>query len=132
MDLFSQAHEQANVWVKDVMRHLDSEDPHGALHALRAGLHAIRDRLTTDEAAQLSAQLPLVVRGLFFEGWDPGRRKTRLHTREEFLSVVAQHYRPREDRSGASILDAVIAVLARHLSVGELGQVMKRLPEKTP
>src|SRR6185369_5649848 len=69
MKLFDQANQKANLWVKDMMNALGTEDPHQALHALRAGLQALRDRLSVDEAAQLGAQLPLIVRGFFFEGW---------------------------------------------------------------
>jgi uncharacterized protein (DUF2267 family) len=38
---------------------------------LRATLHALRDRLIIDEVAQLSAQLPMLIRGLYYKGWDP-------------------------------------------------------------
>src|SRR5258706_928036 len=59
--------------------------------ALRAVLHALRDRLTVDEGAQFSAQLPMLVRGLYYAGWDPSRVPQKM-SRDEVLQRVPQEY----------------------------------------
>ena len=61
----------ANVWLKELAQELGWEDRERVYHALRSVLHALRNRLTVDEAADLGAQLPLLIRGLYYEGWDP-------------------------------------------------------------
>src|SRR3979409_1993907 len=57
--------------------------------ALRGVLHALRDRLTVEEAAQFGAQLPMLVRGLYYEGWDPSKTPVKLR-RDEFVGRFAR------------------------------------------
>ncbi len=127
--LFERMTERAAIWVKEMMAELGTDDPHKALGALRAGLHALRDRLTVDEAAQLSAQLPLVVRGLFFENWDPSRTPVRIRHRAEFLSLVREKYGPRADVAADQIVPALFRVLGKHVTAGEIAHIMQNLPE---
>ncbi len=56
---------KTHAWLKAAMEALGTEDRHRAYMALRAVLHALRDRLTVEEAAQLAAGLPMLLRGLF-------------------------------------------------------------------
>jgi uncharacterized protein (DUF2267 family) len=130
MHVFDKATEHATLWIKDMMAELPTSDPKKALHALRAGLHALRDRLGVDEAAQLSAQLPLVVRGLFFEGWDPSGKPLRVRHREEFLALVRDKYAPRDDAPADDIMAALFRVLGRRVGMGELTNVVMTLPEE--
>jgi uncharacterized protein (DUF2267 family) len=53
---------KANEWVEDLTRELDGADEALAWRVLRAYLQVLRDRLTIDEAAQLAAQLPHLLR----------------------------------------------------------------------
>ena len=128
MRLFDWANQHAATWVKDMMGALGTKDSKKALHALRAGLHALRDRLSVDEAAQLSAQLPLLVRGIFFEGWRPSGKPLRIRRRSDFLALVREKYAPRTDAAADDIVTALFRVLSRHVTDGEIANVMLSLP----
>ena len=126
--VFDHATQKADVWIRDMMRELGTDDPHEAYHALSAALHALRDRLGVDEAAQLSAQLPLLVRGLFFEGWHPA--STPLHVRrpEDLLALVDQRAGDGHRLDAERALAATFAVLRQHVSSGELASLAHVLP----
>ena len=100
-----------------------------AYTALRAVLQTLRDRLTVDEAAHLAAQLPMLIRGVYYEGWKPARSPGRMRTRQEFFGAIA-------DRLGNSELDPVRAcrsvfhLLERKISPGEIRDVVRMLPEE--
>src|SRR5262245_44369731 len=79
----------ANVWLKE----LGWEDREQVYHGLRSVLHALRNRLTVDEAADLGAQLPLLIRGLYYEGWDPSSTPVRERRKEVFLHHIAADFR---------------------------------------
>jgi uncharacterized protein (DUF2267 family) len=116
-------------WIEDMMFELRTANADKAMHALRAGLQALRDRLSVDEAAQLSAQLPLIVRGMFFEGWDPTGKPLRIRHREDFLALVREKF-GRDDAAAADIVVALFRVLQRRVSQGELTDVMISLPQE--
>jgi uncharacterized protein (DUF2267 family) len=128
--LFEKMNQHAMSWVSDMMAELRTEDPHKALHALRAGLHAMRDLLTVDGAAHLSAQLPMLIRGMFFEEWDPSRDPLRVRHAADFLPLVREKYAPRADAPADDIVIALLRVLGRHVSAGEVAKVMMNLPEE--
>ena len=71
LDVLDRSVEKANIWINDVATELGTTDRHEAYRALRAFLHVLRDRLPVAETAQLSSQLPLLVRGVFYENWRP-------------------------------------------------------------
>ena len=77
-----------NVWLNGIMQELHTMDRQEAWQALRASLHALRDRLPVDEAAHLAAQLPLVIRGVYFEGWRPAGKPDKVRDAQEFLGHV--------------------------------------------
>lgn len=129
MKVFERTQEKAERWVKDMMVALHTEDPQLALHALRAGLHALRDRLTVEEAAQLSAQMPLIIRGLFFENWRPAGKPLHIRHPNEFLALVIANFAPRTDAYADDILRALFRVLSEHISQGEITDVVMSLPE---
>ena len=47
--------QQTNIWLKTLGEELHWEDRHDAYRALRAVLHALRDRLTAEQAVHLGA-----------------------------------------------------------------------------
>ena len=117
-----------NAWLRDVAAELGGEDRQEAYRALRATLHVLRDRLPVDEAAQLAAQMPDLLRGVYYEGWNPSSAPGLFRTREELLDLVAREgaFHGRTEASYA--LNAALAVLRRRISAGELEDVAAVLP----
>ncbi|HEY0453980.1 DUF2267 domain-containing protein [Actinophytocola sp.] len=96
--------------------------------ALRGVLHALRDRLTVEEAAQLGAQLPMLVRGIYYEGWDPSRVPLKMH-RDEFLQRVRKEF-PYDVVGGVeSVVRTVLDVLRQHVTDGEWADVKAAMPK---
>lgn len=92
IDLFDTTLQESYGWVRDVLRETGWEDRHYALQALRGVLHAVREELTADQSAHVSAQLPTLVRGLYFEGWDPSRSPRVDRDATVFLDQIRPHF----------------------------------------
>jgi uncharacterized protein (DUF2267 family) len=130
LEVFDTTVQKTNEWLDEIMYELALEDRHTAYVALRGTLHALRDRLPLEETAHLGAQLPMLVRGFYYEGWRPAREPIKMH-REEFLLRV------EEQLTGAAALQldceavvrSVFQVLSRRISKGEIEQVEQTLPK---
>lgn len=123
--------EAAHIWYRDVARELQTDDLHYAGRVLRTVLHALRDRLTVAEGAQLAAQLPTLIRGIYYEQWRPGAAAHHLaHDVDGFLDEVADAGRLAGRTEASHAVSAVSRVLNDHVSEGEMYDVLAILPEK--
>jgi len=95
---------------------------------LRAVLHAVRDHLPHAEMAQLAAELPTFIRGVYYEGWNPVHTPARERGREAFLGQIRDAFRPRADVDPEQVARAIIRLLLDHVSHGEMEQVRNSLP----
>ena len=112
----------------DLYRLLDCSDEPRAFRLLRVTLQAIRDWLDVNEAAQLGAQLPLLVRGLYYESWRPAKTPVEDRSREAFLARIDEAFSPDPvDATDASC--AVFRLLNNHVAKGEIEDVRNRLPK---
>ena len=118
-----------NTWLHELSEEMGTDDRHRAYHALRAVLHALRDRLTVEEVAALGAQLPLLVRGIYYEGWHP-RNKPLKTRREDFLAAIGEAFQDDPDVDPERVIQAVFWVLSRHVTTGEIESVKHLLPAK--
>jgi uncharacterized protein (DUF2267 family) len=117
-----------HVWLNDILERLGWQEPQRAYHALRAVLHALRDRLPVDQAATLAAQLPMLVRGIYYEGWHPYGKPLKERHKEEFLAHVAEGFGDEPPGELERVTRAVFRVLAKHVSAGEIDSVRRCLP----
>lgn len=117
-----------NIWLNELMQQLGWSDRHKAYHALRVVLHALRDRLPVNEAVQLGAQLPMLVRGIYYEGWRPAGKPVKEHTSDEFLTHVTDAFLFDVHADSTAIATAVLGVLAKHVSSGEIDDIKHELP----
>jgi uncharacterized protein (DUF2267 family) len=121
--------QKANIWINEMAGEMGTEDEDRAYSVMRAYLHALRDRLTVDEAAQLAAQLPQLIRGIYYEGWDPSATPVKYHKFPEFIDRMADET-PFNDAGDASkAIDAAASVLRRHVTEGEIEDIRSTLPK---
>lgn len=128
VDIIDRSVEQANIWINDVAEEFGTEDRQEAYRILRAFLHAVRDRITVEEAAQLAAQLPELLRGIFYEGWRPSATPQTYHDRETFLRKIAGEALLAGTTEASYAVTAAAKVLGRHVSAGEIEDVLAILP----
>jgi uncharacterized protein (DUF2267 family) len=93
-------------------------------------LHALRDRLTIDVAAKLASQLPTLIRGVYYEDWDPSRTPMPAHTVDTFLEHVVSEGRFSGETEASVAVTAVAAVLRKRLTPGEIDAILAVMPEK--
>jgi len=125
-DAFNHAVHTANIWLADVAKALDTEDRHHAQRVLRAWLHAMRDRLSVDSAAKFAAQLPELLRGIYFDGWEPHRAPVTHHLDQFVLRFATEAGIPPAQVPATTA--AVTSAVAIHMSAGQLSEALAEFP----
>jgi uncharacterized protein (DUF2267 family) len=72
----------------------------------------------------------MLMRGFYYEGWDPTGKPLKLRTREEFLDRIAEELEGVGDLEPELIARAVFAVLEEKLTEGEIEDVKQALPRE--
>lgn len=116
-------------WLHEVARRSTLDDVHRAYQVLRAVLHALRDRIEPDVAAHLAAQLPLLVRGIFYEGWDPARTPVRMSL-AEFLARIERDAAPMDAGEAEKVARGVLTVCWDELGQGTMDHLISVLPSE--
>jgi len=127
LETFDTTVQKTNHLINELMAELGWEDKHKAYLALKATLHALRDRLGVDEVAKFGAQLTMLSRGFYYEGWHPAGKPLKERRKVEFLSHI-DHELHRGDSE--RVVRAVFTVLARRVSEGEISDVKQTLPSE--
>ena len=128
LSVFDATLQKTHTWLKDLMGMLGWDDKQKAYGALRAVLHALRDRLTVEEVAQLGAQMPMLIRGIYYEGWDPTGKPVRQRHKDQFLARIEEQLKRNDDIDPEKIARAVFTVLANRISEGEIEDIEHVLP----
>ena len=116
-------------WIRDIGRKMNLEErPDIAYQALRGVLSAIRNRAIPEEVFHLSAQLPLMIRGLYFEGYNL-KNKPEKYDAGEFLKIIENSFGGNTSIDPRTALKAVLKVLYDHISVGELEDIYHGMPK---
>ncbi|WP_292353941.1 DUF2267 domain-containing protein [Mesorhizobium sp.] len=115
------AAEQAQQWANELAKDLDWNEQ-SAFRLLRSVLHTLRDWLSPEEMADLSAQLPTLVRGIYFEGWSPAKPASE-RTKRDFVISVRNSFGYEAEVDIDKAIAAVFKLLDRHISHGEIVQV---------
>ncbi len=119
--------QQSQEWLKALREAGDYQSETEALAVLRAVLHQLRDRLTPQEAVDLGAQLPTLIRGIYYEGWRMSKTPQKVRSRDEFLEQVSAKLAPHPLGAEQATKD-VFALLSVTLDRGEILDVIGQLP----
>jgi uncharacterized protein (DUF2267 family) len=128
LDVFDATVQHTNLWLKDLMARIPTADRHFAYRLLRATLHVFRDRIGPENAVHFGAQLPMLIRGFYYEGWQINKSPTKTRHLDDFLNAI-------EGESGQSLgsdvqskVRAVFAVIADKIDAHEIEKLRKVLP----
>jgi uncharacterized protein (DUF2267 family) len=129
LDVFDTTVQQTNLWLKDVMERLDIDRKH-AYRVLSATLHAVRDRIGPDSAVHLGAQLPMLMRGFYYEGWHVAATPTRIRHKDDFLDYVSGDAFRGLGVDPEQAVRAVFDVMTNRMDPGEIEKLLKILPDE--
>ncbi len=128
LDVFDKTLQTTHSWLKDIMETLGT-DRQVAWHVLGAVLRTVRDRIPMELGAHLGAELPLLVRGLYYDQWSPGREPERYRSLDDFLEQIAASLSGTRPIDPGEAAQAVFGVLTRHIPEGQLRKVRHALPD---
>lgn len=128
LEVFDRTLQITNIWLGEIMERL-GPDRQVAWKVLSTVLHKLRDRLPLELAVHLGAQLPLLVRGVYYDQFAPAKQPSDCRTPEEFTAEVAEWLGDIRPVDPEEAIAAVFGVLNRHLSEGQLSKVRGALPK---
>lgn len=129
--------DDAHVFLRQVAKELGNRDD--VDHAARvtvAVLHTLREKISVEESIHLISQLPLILKGVYVDGWDITREfMSEANTLEEFLDEIREHA-PRtaerdfgDNRQTRENVMAVLRVMRSYVSEGEMNHIKQQMPK---
>jgi len=127
LEVIEASTQKTHEWIASiaVAAYMEKRD---AYKALRAVLQTMRDRLPMNDAVHFAAQLPMFLRGLFFEGWQPSNVPIAM-SREEFLQAVSEKIVTDHAVDPLRITQIVFSVIMSHVGTGEMEKIKHCFPK---
>ncbi|WP_456387534.1 DUF2267 domain-containing protein [Profundibacter sp.] len=115
-------------WINELKERLDWVGHRDALHLLRVTLTGVRDHLSHEEAADFAAQLPMLIRGMFYEGWQPASTPFKDRSQQAFVKRIEEQIASGIDYRGVEDITTVFKLLNARISSGEVSDMRGGLP----
>ncbi len=128
IDSFDSTLQKTTTMIKAIQDRFEWVDRNQAYVALRSVLQTLRDRLTVEHAAGLGAQLPMLVRGFYFEGWKPSQVPLKMN-KDEFVGEVERQIDPLSyDIPTEEMIKGIVAIVQDYTDPNEMRKIKKTLP----
>lgn len=128
--------QKGNIYIKEVCEELNLGDDRNKAHRImKAVLHALRDKITPQESLQLISQLPLLIKGIYVDGWKISTNGSKIRTIDEFIDEVKREdgvlgeYDFQHKTQAIRYIKGIFTVLQNHVSEGEIDDIKRILPE---
>ncbi len=129
LDVFDKTLQTTHIWLNEIGEGL-IPDRQLSWRVLGVVLRNLRDQLPVELSAHLSAELPLLVRGAFYDQYRPAIQPLRDRDIELFLERVAAELQDNRPVDPRDAVRAVLATLSRHIPKGQIGKVQDALPQR--
>jgi uncharacterized protein (DUF2267 family) len=126
--VFDKTLQETNIWIKQLMECLGTDDRELAYTCLKATLHALRDLLGPENAAHLAAQLPLLLRGVYYEGWHIAGTPSKERHKEAFFEHVRLGMPGLPDCDTELVVRSVFEVMWDRIDQGEIAKLIRIFP----
>lgn len=121
--------QKTNEILRDIEDYFNWTEKDRAYLALRAVLHTLRDRMTIEQVTGLGAQLPMLVRGFYFEGWKPSSAPLKMN-KDEFVGEVERQLDPFSyDQGTEELIKGVLTVIENHIDPAEMEKIKNAMPK---
>jgi uncharacterized protein (DUF2267 family) len=117
-----------HLWIKELDELLGWHDKHRSYRLLRTVLQTIRDWLPTNEVADFAAQLPILLRGVYYEHWRPATTPVRRRDCAAFLARVDHAFVGDPILFTPEAVSLAFEFLSGKLGAGEIEDVRHALP----
>lgn len=129
LEEFDNTIQKTNLILKEIEQSFGWENRRNQSYAaMRAVLHTLRDRLPVAEAVQLGAQLPTLIRGMYYDGWNPAKVPVKMN-KEEFLQEIRRQFPFSIEGDIEDVVSVVLMALQKHISLGEAEDIISDLPK---
>ncbi|MCT7377008.1 DUF2267 domain-containing protein [Chelativorans salis] len=129
LEVFDKTVQTTNIWLNEIMAE-HGDDRQVAWHILGAVLKALRDRLPADLSAHLGAELPILVRGLYYDQYQPSQQPKVTRNLDEFLEHVQEGLKDIRPVNSADATRTVFRVINHHIDLGQSAKVREALPKE--
>jgi uncharacterized protein (DUF2267 family)/CBS domain-containing protein len=126
LDVFDKSLQTTHIWLDEISKSL-GPDRQLAWKVLSTVLHKLRDRLPVELAAHLGAELPLIVRGVYYDQFQPAKQPTSWDL-DAFVDEVSRWLSDVRPVDPQAAIRAVFGVLSRHIPRGQIDNVQNALP----
>jgi uncharacterized protein (DUF2267 family) len=117
-----------HAWINELDASLGWDNKHRSYRLLRAVLQAVRDWLPVNEAADLGAQLPMLLRGVYYEHWRPAATPVKERSRADFMARIDHAFKTDPIAYTPEAVAAVLKLLSGKIGAGEIDDVRHALP----
>ena len=117
-----------HVWINELDAALGWDNRHRSYRLLRTVLQTLRDWLPANEAADLAAQLPELLRGVYYEHWRPATTPVKQRSKDDFMARIDRAFKDDPIIFTPEALSTAFAVLSNKISAGEIDDVRHALP----
>ncbi|OEU70265.1 MAG: hypothetical protein BA874_13100 [Desulfuromonadales bacterium C00003068] len=123
LKVFDETMQLTHTWLNVLMEKTGWDNKQRVYRLLRSVLQATRDHLSVNEAADLGAQLPMLIRGIYYEGWNPARTPVKIRSQDEFIGVIQKDFETDPMGDAEDAIGAVFALLFEKVSNDEMENV---------